>query len=214
MKKEQLRFVAVEGPIGAGKTSLAKMLASWLGADTLFEAPGDNAFLPRFYQDQPRWALATQLSYLFQRADQLQTLATRAHRAPPVVADFLLDKDPLFARLTLLPEEYELYVRTYRTLQLATPRPDLVVVLQTSVDTLMARVKRRGVRFEQSVTPTYLAKLADAYSGYFHTYRAAPVLVVDSTHLNYVENPSHFAHLANRIETMNSSHEYFKFSDV
>lgn len=212
MKKDALRFVAVEGPIGAGKTSLARALAQWLRADTLFEAPSENPFLPRFYQDPQRWALATQLSYLFQRSDQLQALAARSHRAPPVVADFLLDKDPIFARLTLLPEEYELYVRTYRTLQLATPRPDLVVVLQAPVEVLMARVKRRGIRFEQSVSPSYLARLADAYSQYFHTYRAAPVLTVDSTHLNYVDNPSHFAHLTHKIETMASAYEYFKFA--
>jgi deoxyadenosine/deoxycytidine kinase len=110
----------------------------------------------------------------------------------------------------LLPEEYELYVRTYRTLQLATPRPDLVVVLQASVETLMARVKRRGIRFEQSVSANYLARLSDAYGTYFHTYQAAPVLVVDSTNLNYVDKPEHFEHLTHRIETMTSAHEYFK----
>ncbi len=212
MKKERLRFVAVEGPIGAGKTSLARKLAEWIGAETLFEAPSDNPFLPKFYQDPPRWALATQLSYLFQRSDQLQAMTTRPDRSPPVVADFLLDKDPLFARLTLTPEEYELYVRTYRTLQLTTPRPDLVVVLQAPVDVLLQRVKKRGIRFEQSVSPLYLAQLADAYSQYFHSYRAAPVLTIDSTHLNYVDNATHFRHLATKIETMTSAHEYFKFA--
>ncbi len=212
MKKTALRFVAVEGPIGAGKTSLARKMSQWLGAELLLEAPGDNPFLPKFYADQARWALATQLSYLFQRSDQLTALSTRPSLSPPVVADFLLDKDPLFAQLTLTPEEYALYVRTYRTLQLSTPRPDLVIVLQAPVGVLTQRVKKRGVAFEKSVSSTYLAKLADAYSAYFHGYRAAPVLTVDSTHLNYVEESAHFKLLIDRIETMTSGHEYFKFA--
>jgi deoxyguanosine kinase len=212
MKKSALRFVAVEGPIGAGKTSLARKMSQWLGAELLLEAPGDNPFLPKFYADSARWALATQLSYLFQRSDQLAALAARPALSPPVVADFLLDKDPLFAQLTLTPEEFALYVRTYRTLQLSTPRPDLVIVLQAPVDVLAQRVKKRGVAFEKSVSSTYLAKLADAYSGYFHSYRAAPVLTVDSTHLNYVEDLAHFQLLIDRIETMASGHEYFKFA--
>ncbi len=214
MKKAQLRFVAVEGPIGAGKTSLATKLATWLGADRLFEAPSENPFLSRFYQDGPRWALATQLSYLFQRSDQLSALANRPRLSPPVVADFLLDKDPLFARLTLTPEEFDLYVRTYRTLQLSTPRPDLVIVLQAPVDVLAQRVKKRGIGFEQSVSANYLAKLADAYGAYFHGYRAAPVLTIDSTHLNYVENSEHFKHLTDKIETMTSAHAYFKLAEA
>jgi deoxyguanosine kinase len=152
------------------------------------------------------------LSYLYQRADQLHSLSTRPTRSPPVVADFLLDKDPLFAQLTLTPEEYDLYVRTYRTLQLSTPRPDLVLVLQTDVETLAQRVKKRGIRFEQSVTRNYLARLSDAYSAYFHSYRVCPVLVVDSTHLNFVDNPSHFSHLIQRIEAMTGGHEYFKLA--
>ncbi len=211
MKKSALKFVAVEGPIGAGKTTLANRLAQWLGADTLFEAPSENPFLPKFYRDQARWALATQLSYLFQRSDQLAALNTRPPLSRPVVADFLLDKDPLFAQLTLTAEEYALYVRTYRTLQLATPCPDLVVVLQAPVEVLLTRVHKRGVAFEQQISSGYLAKLADAYSAYFHSYRAAPVLVVDSTHLNYVDDDMHFSHIVRRIESMVSGREYFKF---
>ncbi|HLX30256.1 MAG TPA: deoxynucleoside kinase [Casimicrobiaceae bacterium] len=203
------RYIVIEGPIGAGKTSLARELAQHLAADELLEQPDDNPFLARFYDDMARFALPTQLTFLFQRVDQLRGLAQLDLFRRPSVADFMLDKDPLFARINLTDDEYALYDKVYTHLRPQTPTPDLVVYLQAPVATLTERVHRRGVSFERSIPPEYLARLADAYTRYFYQYTEAPLLIVNSERLNFVDDRSHVDLLLTRIANMRGQREFF-----
>ena len=214
MDLEHCRYVVVEGPIGAGKTSLARQLADHLDADMLLEQPEDNPFLPRFYDDMQRFALPTQLTFLFQRVDQLRGLTQVDMFREPTVSDFLLDKDPLFARLNLSDDEYALYDKVYRHLKPQTPTPDLVIYLQAPVDTLLARVRMRGVSFEQSIPDEYLARLADAYARYFYQYDEAPLLIINSERLNFVDNPSHLRMLLARVASMRARREFFNLGQA
>jgi deoxyadenosine/deoxycytidine kinase len=209
MDLERCRYIVVEGPIGAGKTTLAREIAQKLHAETLFEQPDQNPFLARFYDDMARFALPTQLTFLFQRADQLRGLAQLDLFRRPTVADFLLDKDPLFARLNLSDDEFALYEKVYAHLKPQTPTPDLVVYLQAPVSTLIERVHRRGVEFERTIPADYLARLADAYTRYFYSYNEAPLLIVNSERLNFVENQRHVDLLMERIAGMRSLREFF-----
>jgi deoxyadenosine/deoxycytidine kinase len=208
------KYIVVEGPIGAGKTSLARQLADHLDADMLLEQPEDNPFLPRFYDDMQRFALPTQLTFLFQRVDQLRHLMQVDMFREPAVSDFLLDKDPLFARLNLSDDEYALYDKVYRHLKPQTPTPDLVIYLQAPVDTLLARVRMRGVSFEQSIPDEYLARLADAYARYFYQYDEAPLLIINSERLNFVDNPSHLRMLLARVSSMRARREFFNLGQA
>jgi len=203
------RHVVVEGPIGAGKTSLARRLADTWGGELLLEEPSENPFLPLFYKDMRRYALPTQLSFLFQRAEQLKGLSQPGLFSPLTVCDFLLDKDPLFARLNLDDAEFELYQTVFDKLAPDTPPPDLVIYLQAPVQALTDRVRRRGVGYEQGMQVEYLARLAEAYSRFFHAYEAAPVLIVNSTKLNFVEDDEAFAMLLQRITQMRGQREFF-----
>ena len=212
MDLEKCRYIVVEGPIGAGKTSLARVLAQHVGGEELFERPEDNPFLERFYGDMPRFALATQLTFLFQRADQLAGVGQFDMFRQLAVGDFLLDKDPLFARLNLSDAEYLLYEKVYSHLRPQTPTPDLVIYLQAPVDTLIERVHRRGVDFERKISATYLTRLADAYSRYFYAYEAAPLLIVNSERLNFVDNPDHAKLLLARIRSMRGRREFFNLA--
>ena len=205
MDLEKCRYIVVEGPIGAGKTSLARQLADRLDAEVLLEQPEDNPFLARFYDDMARFALPTQLTFLFQRADQLRGLSQLDMFRRPTVADFLLDKDPLFARLNLSADEYALYEKVYGHLKPQTPSPDLVIYLQAPVDTLVARVQQRGVDYERSIPDEYLARLADAYSRFFYQYDEAPLLIVNSERLNFVANADHLGLLLSHVASMNNA---------
>ena len=209
MNLEKCRYIVVEGPIGAGKTSLAHALARHLRADELLERPDENPFLARFYDDMARYALAAQLTFLFQRVDQLRGLAQLDLFARPTVADFLFDKDPLFARNTLSDDEFALYEKIFLHLKPQVPVADLVVYLQAPVDTLVSRVHRRGIEFERQMPETYLARLADAYARFFYSYEEAPLLIVNSERLNFVDNPDHLALLLARIASMRSQREFF-----
>ena len=212
MDLERCRYIVVEGPIGAGKTSLARVLARRIGGEELFERPEDNPFLERFYGDMPRFALATQLTFLFQRADQLGGVGQFDMFRRLTVGDFLLDKDPLFARLNLSDAEYQLYEKVYAHLKPQTPTPDLVVYLQAPVDTLIERVHRRGVDFERRISAQYLTRLADAYSRYFYSFDAAPLLIVNSERLNFVDNEEHVLLLLSRIGSMRGRREFFNLA--
>ena len=201
--------MVVEGPIGAGKTSLARELAHRVNAEAVLEQPDDNPFLSRFYDDMRRFALPAQLTFLFQRVDQLRGLAQLDLFRRPHVADFLLDKDPLFARLNLTDDEYALYDKVYRHLRPQTPTPDLVIYLQAPVPILIERVQRRGVAYERSIPETYLARLADAYTRFFYQYSDAPLLIVNSERLNFVDTPQHVDLLLARIAGMRGQREFF-----
>ena len=203
------RHIVVEGPIGCGKTTLAKRLAERLGATVLLEDPKANPFLAQFYRDMRRYALPTQLFFLFQRVQQLEGLKQPDLFAKPIVADFTLAKDPLFARLTLDDAEYQLYSKIYDHVKPQAPVPDLVVYLQASVDTLVQRVRKRGDPIEQGIDEGYLRSLSDAYTRYFHAYSESPLLIVNSERLNFVDDREHFDLLIARMEAMRGGREFF-----
>jgi deoxyguanosine kinase len=205
----RFRYVVVEGPIGSGKTSLARRLGARLASDLLLEQPEENPFISRFYQDMPRYALPTQLFFLFQRSRMLEPLAQADMFARPVVGDFLLDKDPLFARLTLSADELALYQKIYDALRPRSPTPDLVIYLQAPSSTLIERVRRRAMPFERGMGEDYLALLAESYARFFYNYNGAPVLIVNSENLNFVERDSDFELLVSRVKGMKSRREFF-----
>ena len=206
---DKFRYLVVEGPIGAGKTSLAGRLASRLAADLVLEQPEENPFLARFYQDMARFALPTQLFFLFQRARLLEPLAQPDMFGRPAIGDFLLDKDPLFARITLSADELALYQKIYEALRPRSPTPDLVVYLQAQPATLVERVRRRARGYERPVSEEYLALLAESYARFFYHYNASPVLIVNSDNLNFVERDGDFELLVSRLRGMRSRREFF-----
>jgi deoxyguanosine kinase len=206
---ERFRYIVIEGPVGAGKTSLARRLAARLGSELLLEQPAENPFLARFYQDMARYALSTQLFFLFQRARQLEPLAQPDMFGHATVADFLLDKDPLFARLTLSGDELALYQRIYDALRPQAPVPDLVVYLQAHPQTLIERVRQRSATYERGISEQYLGQLAQGYAHFFYHYTGAPVLIVNSENLNFVDRDSDFELLVERMRDMKSRREFF-----
>ncbi len=212
MLPPHLHHIVVEGPIGVGKTSLARRLASFTGANVLLEKPDANPFLERFYRDSARYALQTQISFLFQRARQLEELQQMDPFRTQVVSDFLLDKDVLFARLTLADDELKLYQQIHAHLKPASPTPDLVIYLQAELQTLTERVARRANPVEASIAPAYLEALADSYTRFFHGYDAAPLLVVNTEHLNPIDRDADFELLVSRIGKMRGRREHFNLA--
>ena len=210
---EKYRYVAVEGPIGAGKTSLARLLAEKSGSVALLEDPDANPFLAGFYRDHARYALPTQLFFLFQRVNQVRELNQADMFKRATVADFILDKDPLFARLTLNDDELKLYHQMYAQLKPHAMTPDLVIYLQASTETLIDRVKRRGVSYERAISEEYLVRLAEAYARFFYQYDAAPVLIVNSDNLNFVDSAGDFDLLLQRIAAMRGAREFFSLGE-
>jgi deoxyguanosine kinase len=181
---ERFPHIAVEGPIGAGKTTLAQLLAGRLGADLLLEQPAENPFLGRFYADMPGYAFQTQLFFLFQRERQVRGLAQSSMFGQGVVSDFMFAKDAIFAKLTLSDEEYRLYAQMHAPLAAQLREPDLVIWLQARPDTLLARLRQRAIAMEQQIEIGYLERLADAYVEHFDSYTGAPVFAVDAEGFN------------------------------
>ncbi len=205
----QYPFIVVEGPIGSGKTTLARMLSEKFSTQLLSEKAEENPFLARFYQDPKRYALQTQLFFLFQRARQIADINQIDMFSQPITADFFLEKDPLFARLNLNDEEYALYHQIYHHLQLESPKPDLVIYLQTPVATLTDRIAERNVDYESNMPPQYIERLSNAYSEYFHSYDAAPVLIVNNEKLNIIKDEAALNLLVARIDQFQGRREYF-----
>lgn len=206
---EKYRYIVIEGPIGGGKTTLAKRLADHYPIDLLLENPEANPFLPRFYQDVQRYALPTQLSFLFQRTEQLRYLAEHPSTDRTVISDFFIEKDPLFARLNLDDEEYALYEKIYQRLNVPSVKPDLVIYLQTPLEKLIERVAERNVGYEKNIPREYLQRLSDTYSEFFHNYTASPLLIINNENLNVAKNDDALDLLVNQIRQMRGGREFF-----
>ena len=209
MNRDSLGYLAIEGPIGVGKTSLARRLADAFGSKALLEQPEENPFLDRFYQARARFALPTQLFFLFQRARQIQQLKQGDMFRPGCVADFLLDKDSLFARVNLDDDELRLYEQVYSHLSLDLPVPDQVVYLQAPVDVLMARIRQRDLGYERLIEREYLQQVVDAYTQFFYHYSAGPILVVNAAEINFVDNDDDFEVLVDQIRKHHSGRHFF-----
>jgi deoxyadenosine/deoxycytidine kinase len=203
------RFVVVEGPIGVGKTSLARRLAQSFGSELILEQTEENPFLERFYRNPRTAAFPTQLFFLFQRARQLQEFRQQDMFDPVRVADYFLDKDRLFARVTLDDEEYALYEQVYAKLAIDAPKPDLVIYLQAPVEVLMERVARRGIRYEQLIERSYLERIADTYARFFLHYDAAPLLIVNTAAIDLVNSEQDYEQLFREIQRMRRGRQYF-----
>ncbi|HEY8607478.1 MAG TPA: deoxynucleoside kinase [Noviherbaspirillum sp.] len=213
MNLHRFRYVVVEGPIGAGKTTLARRLSESLQASPLFELPQENPFLEKFYRDPSRYALQTQMFFLFQRMGQLRDMAQTDMFNTRVVSDFLMEKDPIFARVTLGDEEFKLYQQLYDHLRPQAPAPDLVIYLQAQPETLVDRVRKRGIAMEAGISEQYLYRLSESYSRFFYHYDAAPLLTVNTEHLNPVDRDEDFQLLLKHIENMRGKREYFNLGE-
>ena len=203
------RYIAVEGPIGVGKTSLARRLAESFGCELMLEGAIDNPFLERFYQNPRQAALSTQLYFLLQRARQMQDLQQGDMFQPVWVADFLMDKDRLFAEVTLDPDELKLYEQVYAQLTIDAPKPDLVIYLQAPVDVLHKRIAKRGVAYERWIESGYLRRLSDAYTHFFYHYDAAPLLIVNAAEIDPIGNDADYNQLLEQVKHVRSGRHYF-----
>jgi len=203
------QFIVIEGPIGVGKTSLARRLCTSLAAEGVLEQAAQNPFLERFYRNPRAGALPTQLYFLFQRAQQLASLKQQDLFAPLRVADYLLEKDRLFARVTLDDAEYGLYEQVYAKLDIQPPEPDLVVYLQAPVDVLLERIAKRGIDYEQHIEREYLERLNEAYARFFHEFAAAPLLIVNAASIDPINNQADYDELLAAIKRMKRGRLYY-----
>jgi deoxyadenosine/deoxycytidine kinase len=210
---DKARHIVIEGPIGVGKTSLAHRLSAHLRASTLLEQPEANPFLERFYRDSTRYAFPTQLAFLFKRIDQLRELGQRDAFDAVFVADFLLEKDALFASLTLADDELALYHQVYANLSVQAPVPDLVIYLDAPPASLLTRIAERGRPMEVSISEDYLTQLCEAYTRFFYQFDAAPLLTVNTEHLDPAHSDADFALLLDRIRQMRGRREFFNRAD-
>lgn len=202
-------FIAIEGPIGVGKTTLAKKLACSFNYQTLLEEVGDNPFLEKFYQNGKQAALATQLFFLFQRSQKIQDMRQADIFEPVRVSDFLIEKDPLFARINLDSNEFQLYDKVYQQLTIDAPRPDLVIYLQASTDVLMSRIQNRGIPYEQGLGRDYLERLNEVYSEFFLYYDGAPLLIVNASELDLANSEEDYKNLVDYMLDIRSGRHYF-----
>lgn len=203
------RYIVVEGPIGVGKTSLVRKLAASLGAETVLEQADENPFLERYYRNPRVGAFPAQLHFLFQRAQQLAALNQSDLFAPVRVADYLLAKDRLFARLTLDDAEFDLYEQVHAKLAIEAPKPDLVVYLQAPAPVLLERIARRGIGYESQISADYLDRLNEAYSRFFHEYDQGPLLIVNAATIDPVHNAADYEELLAAIRRTTRGRQYY-----
>ncbi|MEQ8953602.1 MAG: deoxynucleoside kinase [Gammaproteobacteria bacterium] len=209
MQKAPPRYIAVEGPIGVGKTSLSRKLADSFNYDLLLEQSHENPFLDRFYDNPRANALSTQLFFLFQRTQQIQNLRQSDLFEQVRVADFLIEKDQLFAKLNLDADELDLYLRIYRHITVDAPVPDLVIYLQAPTSVLLDRIQKRGISSEQLIQLDYLEDLNNAYAEFFHFFDRSPLLIVNSSEINLVENDEDYQQLVDYILSHPRGTQYF-----
>ena len=209
MSQDHPRYIVVEGPIGVGKTSLARRLADSFETELLLEEAEENPFLERFYRDPRSGALAAQLFFLFQRVRQMQAMRQADLFQPVRVADFLMEKDRLFAEITLDADELKLYEQVYYHLAVDAPVPDLVIYLQAPEDVLLKRIARRGIRYERKIDADYLRRLSEAYARMFLDYEASPVLIVNATHIDLIDNEKDYQALLEQIRITRRGRQYF-----
>lgn len=209
---QRFRSIVFEGPIGVGKSSLARKFAERFGYTPLLEAPQDNPFLERFYKDSARYALPTQLFFLFQRVDQLREIAQLDLFSEHMVSDFMIEKDRLFALLTLTEDEQQLYQKIFESLRPQVSAPDLVVLLQASPTSLIERIQQRGIAMEQNMSEEYLTQLSEAYTRFFHQYEEAPILIVNTASLNPIDREEDFEALVGQIANFRGRRAYFNLA--
>ena len=213
MNLKHYGYIVIEGAIGTGKTSLARNIANRLNYAMLLEQPQANPFLQNFYSDMPRHALPTQLYFLFQRLEQLDTIRLQQKTGRAIASDFLFDKDQIFAEVTLNKIERELYHKIRQRLDPDLPTPDLVIYLQATPEILLKRIKQRGTPMEKGLTEDYLWRLTECYLRFFHTYDQAPVMIINSEHLDFAHREADLDLLLARIEQMRSAREYFNINE-
>jgi deoxyguanosine kinase len=209
---QRFRSIVFEGPIGVGKSSLARKFAERFGYTALLEAPQDNPFLERFYKDSARYALPTQLFFLFQRVDQLREIAQLDLFSELMVSDFMIEKDRLFALLTLSEDEQQLYQKMFESLRPQVSAPDLVVLLQAAPNALIERIRQRGIAMEQNMSEEYLIQLSEAYTRFFHQYEEAPILIVNTASLNPIDREEDFEALVSQIANFRGRRAYFNLA--
>ena len=207
-------FIVVEGPIGVGKTTLAKKLAASFGSETLLEGVDENPFMSKFYENPKAAALSTQLFFLLQRARQMQELRQGDMFNPVRIADFLMEKDRLFAELTLDDDELKLYEQVYAQLTIDVPEPDLVVYLQAPVEVLLQRIENRGIHNERLIEAAYLQRLSDSYVDFFHHYSDAPLLIVNAAEIDFAHNENDYQQLLQRLKTVSSGRHFYNPTPV
>jgi deoxyadenosine/deoxycytidine kinase len=204
------RYIVVEGPIGVGKTSLTRSLAKRFGARSVFELVEENPFLASFYQDRNKYAFQTQLFFLLSRFKQQQDLFQQDLFSQVTVSDYLFAKDRIFASITLDPNELALYERVYEHLGPRVMKPDLVIYLQARLDVLLARIRKRGREFERKFDPEYLAELARTYNDFFHRYDETPLLVINTSDIDFVESEKDFEELIRAIGSIKAGTHYYQ----
>ncbi len=204
------KHIVIEGPIGVGKSSLSKKIVETFGGSLFLEEPAENPFLERFYKSSERYGLPTQLSFLLHRVNQLRELAALDPKpTEPLIADFMIEKDPIFAQLTLSDEELVLYQDVFANLSIPRIRPDLVIYLQAPVKVLQQRIKKRNISYELKINDGYLERLSTAYTNYFHEYIGAPLLIVNAAEINPIDNQAHFQALMEQIAKINAGKHFF-----
>jgi deoxyadenosine/deoxycytidine kinase len=197
--KSELRYIAIEGVIGAGKTSLAKRIGEHLNAKLIFEQFDNNPFLEKFYIDRKRMAFQTQMFFLINRFKQQQELHQEDLFSEHLVCDYIFEKDRIFAYLNLSKDELNLYESIYPLLARSLRKPDLVIFLQSSTDRLVYNIKKRGRKIERAITRSYLEELSEAYNHYFFRYNTTPLLIVNSSEIDFVNSDKDFDELFKQI---------------